>query len=214
MPKDRMGIKGKVIWRVLAHKPEALRELKILRALLTEGKIAKDEHQLLRQSVLNDSVFSPIKIRERFGLGKLFIPPLMAGAHHNIVTSEGDALIADILQATTERTKLDGTAVIGVGTGYVSETKAVDALVTQTGADETLDSGYPQTKGAWAAADDNVIVYQATFEAGDLNDTGIDEAILQSTTPDTMAYAQITPTVDVSSSDTLQVAWEITLLGA
>ena len=53
--------------------------------------------------------------------------------------------------------------------------------------------------------------YKATFEAGDLNDTGIDEAILESTTPDCMAYAQITPTVDVSTSDTLEVTWEITL---
>ena len=136
------------------------------------------------------------------------------GEGHNIVTNEGDALIADLHQNTTERTKLDNAnAVIGVGTGFTSEAKTVDALQTQTGSDEAMDTGYPQTKGAWGAADDNVIVYVATFEAGDLNATGIDEALLGNGT-DTMAYAQISPAVDVSSSDTLEVTWEITFTGS
>lgn len=138
----------------------------------------------------------------------------MISVNHNIVTNEGDALVADLLQNTTERTKLDtSNGVIGVGTGFTTEAKTVDALVTQTGSNEPMDSGYPQTKGAWGAADDNVIVYKATFEAGDLNATGIDEALLGNGT-DTMAYAQISPAVDVSSSDTLEVTWEITFLGA
>jgi hypothetical protein len=138
----------------------------------------------------------------------------MISINHNIVTNEGDALIADLHQNTTERTKLDtANAVIGVGTGFTAEGKTSDALVSQSGSDEAMDTGYPQTKGAWAAADDNVIVYVATFEAGDLNATGIDEALLGNGT-DTMAYAQISPAVDVSSSDTLEVTWEITFLGA
>lgn len=147
---------------------------------------------------------------------RLFNRPgsLMSGVNHNIVTDEGDALVADLMQETPERTKLDNTnAVIGVGTGFVTELKTTDALVTQTGLDEAMDATYPQTKGAWAAAEDNIIVYVATFEAGDLNDTGIDEAILTNGT-DTLAYAEITPAIDVSSADTLEVTWEITLLGA
>jgi hypothetical protein len=138
----------------------------------------------------------------------------MISVNHNIVTNEGDALVADLMQETPERAKLDNAnGVIGVGTGFVSELKTTDALVTQTGSDEAMDATYPQTKGAWAAADDGVIVYVSTFEAGDLNDTGIDEALLGNGT-DTLAYAQITPAVDVSSSDTLEVTWEITFLGA
>jgi len=138
----------------------------------------------------------------------------MQMTNHNIVTSEGDALIADLLQNTPERTKVDtANGKIGVGTGFVSEGKAVDALVTQTGLDEEMDTGYPQTKGDWAAADDGIVQYRSTFEAGDLNDTGIDEALLGNGT-DTLAYAQITPAVDVGSSDTLQVDWELTILGA
>lgn len=138
----------------------------------------------------------------------------MISINHNIVTNEGDALIADLLQETPERTKLDNAnAVIGVGTGYSSATKTVDALVTQTGSDEAMDTGYPQTKGDWAAANDNVIVYKATFEAGDLNASGIDEALLGNGT-DSMAYAEISPAVTVGTSDTLEVTWEITILGS
>ena len=138
----------------------------------------------------------------------------MISINHNIVTNEGDALIADLLQNTPERTKVDtSNGVIGVGTGFTTEAKTVDALVSQSGSDEAMDTGYPQTKGDWAAADDNVVVYRSTFEAGDLNATGIDEALLGNGT-DTLAYAQITPAVDVTTADTLQVDWELTLLGS
>lgn len=165
------------------------------------------------------TVFGPdgeIKRFPRTWWQKLLGKPgrLMQVENHNIVTNEGDALVADLLQETPERTKVDNTnGVIGVGTGFASETKTIDALVTQTGADEQLDATYPKTKGDWAAADDNVVQYRATFEAGDLNATGIDEALLGTAT-DTMAYAQISPAVDVSTSDTLQVDWEITYLGS
>jgi hypothetical protein len=136
------------------------------------------------------------------------------GENHNIVTNEGDALIADLLQETPERTKLDNAnAVIGVGTGFTSATKSTDALVSQSGSSEAMDTGYPQTKGDWAAANDNVIVYRATFEAGDLNVNGLDEALLGNGT-DTMAYAEISPSINVTSSDTLQIDWEITIVGS
>jgi len=141
-------------------------------------------------------------------------PKKMIVINHNIVTNEGDDLIADLLQETPERTKLDNAnAVIGVGTGFVSEDKTVDALVSQTGSNEAMDATYPKTAGDWAAISGNVVVYRATFEAGDLNDTGIDEAILTNGT-DTMAYAEISPSVNVTSSDTLEVTWEITYLGS
>lgn len=138
----------------------------------------------------------------------------MISVNHNIVTNEGDALIADQLANTPTRTAVDqANGVIGVGTGFTTEAKTVDALATQTGSNEAMDTGYPQTKGAWAAADDNVLVYKSTFEAGDLNATGIDEALLGNGT-DTLAYAQISPAVDVTSSDTLEVTWELTFTGS
>ncbi len=139
---------------------------------------------------------------------------MMQIGHHNIVTSEGDALIADLMQETPERTKFtNADGKIGVGDGYSAENKSVDALASQTGADESLDASYPVTKGNWAAADDNVIVYRSTFEAGDISNVSIDEAILN-TSQDTMAYAQLTPSLGITSADTLQIDWELTILGA
>lgn len=137
-----------------------------------------------------------------------------SGENHNIVTNNGDALIADLMANTPTQTKVDNAnGVIGVGTGFTAEAKTVNALVTQTGINEAMDAGYPQLKGAYGAADDNVTQYRATFEAGDLNDTGIDEAALGNGT-DLLAYAEINPAVNVGTSDTLQIDWELTFLGA
>jgi len=138
----------------------------------------------------------------------------MISINHNIVTSEGDALVADLMQETPERDKVDNTnGTVQVGTGFTTEGKGSDALTTPTGSAEAMDATYPITKGDWSAANDDTIVYVVTFDPGDLNDTGIDEAILSNGT-DTLAYAEITPTVDVATADTLEVTWEITFLGA
>lgn len=138
---------------------------------------------------------------------------------HNIVTNEGDALIADLLAETPVRTKVDGTTgYIEVGTGYVGGGKSQASCVTPTGSPELMDAGYPQTKGAWAAANDNVSVYKATFEAGDLNASGIDEAALingsVAASADALAYAEISPSVNVGAADTLAITWELSLLGS
>lgn len=162
-----------------------------------------------------------IKQREPSFLQRLLKLPgaLEISVNHNIVTNEGDAMVADILQITPERTKVDNTnGYIEVGTGFTSESKAATSCTTPTGSPEVMDATYPQTKGNWGAADDNVIVYVATFEAGDLNATGIDEAALlnggTATTADCLAYAQINPSVNVTTADTLEVTWEITFLGS
>lgn len=150
------------------------------------------------------------RIRDFFGLSE----KEMRGYNHNIVTNHGDALIVDMLVTTGTRTAVDNASgLIGVGTGYVSATKAVTTLVTQTGVNEAMDATYPKQKGAFNAADDNIIQYRSTFEAGDLTAVGIDEAALGNGT-DLLAYAQITPAVDVTAADTLQVDWEITFLGS
>jgi hypothetical protein len=143
----------------------------------------------------------------------------MVVVNHNIVTDEGDAMVADLCAQTPARTKVDNTnGYIEVGTGYVSEIKSNTSCTTPTGSPEVMDATYPQTKGAWGAANDNVTVYRATFEAGDLNASGIDEAALlnnaTATAADCLAYAQITPAVNVTTSDTLEVTWELTFTGS
>ena len=143
----------------------------------------------------------------------------MKVTNHNIVTDEGDAMVADLLQETPERDKVDGTTgYIEVGTGFTSESKTATSCTTPTDSPELLDATYPQTKGAWGAANDNVIVYVVTFEAADLDATGIDEAALlnggTATAADALAYAQITPAVNVTIADTLEVTWELTFTGS
>ncbi len=143
----------------------------------------------------------------------------MVSENHNIVTDEGDALIADHMSETDARTLVDNTnGYIEVGTGFTSEGKGVAACLTPTGSPEVMDATYPQLKGAWGAGDDNVVQYRATFEAGDLNQTGIDEAALLNnavaTAGDALAYAQINPAVNVTTADTLQVDWELTFVGS
>jgi hypothetical protein len=81
---------------------------------------------------------------------------------------------------------------------------------------KALDSGYPVLQAAWGSTGDTTLIYRATFTAGLLNANGINEAALlngSSTSAVSLAYAQISPTVNVTTNDTLQIQWEITILG-
>ena len=143
---------------------------------------------------------------------------VMEFKHHNIVTREGDALIADALLATPTKTKVTSSSgYIQIGTGWTgNSTKTNTRCNTLTGSMKALDSGYPALKAAWGNTGDTTITYRATFAAGALNASGINEACLlngNGSTANCLAYAQITPSVNVTASDTLQVLWEITILG-
>jgi hypothetical protein len=137
---------------------------------------------------------------------------------HNIVTREGDALIADALLASPNKAKVTSSSgYIQVGTGWTgNSTKTNTRCNTATGSMKALDSGYPALKAAWGSTGDTTVTYRATFAAGALNANGINEACLlngNSGSSNCLAYAQITPAVNVTSSDTLQILWEITILG-
>ena len=143
---------------------------------------------------------------------------LMVYAHHNIVTREGDALIADALLSSPNKTKVSSSyGYIQVGSGWTgNSTKTNTRCNTSTGTMKALDSGYPALQAAWGNTGDTTVTYRATFAAGSLNANGINEAALlngNTTTANCLAYAQITPSVNVASSDTLQILWEITILG-
>jgi hypothetical protein len=137
---------------------------------------------------------------------------------HNIVTREGDALIADALLASPAKTKVTSSSgYIQVGTGWTgNSTKTNTRCNTATGSMKLLDSGYPALKAAWGSTGDTTLVYRATFSAGTLNANGINEACIlndNGTSANCLAYAQISPSVNVTTSDTLQILWEITILG-
>jgi len=143
---------------------------------------------------------------------------LMVQEFHNIVTRQGDALIADALLASPVRTKVTSVSgFIQVGTGWNgTNTKDAVRCNAETGAMQLLDEGFPALKAGWSNAGDSTVIYRATFTAGALNTSGINEACLlngNGTEADCLAYAEITPSVNVTASDTLQVLWEITILG-
>ena len=143
---------------------------------------------------------------------------LMEYSHHNIVTREGDALIADALLASPAKTKVTSSSgYIQIGTGWTGNgTKTNTRCNTPTGSMKALDSSYPALSATWGNTGDTTVTYRATFAAGNLNANGINEAALlngNSSTANCLAYAQITPSVNVTSSDTLQILWEITILG-
>jgi len=144
---------------------------------------------------------------------------LMISVNHNIVTDEGDAMVADLMSQTPARQKLDNThGFVPVGTGYTGTSIKSNTFVNAvTGTPKALSATYPKQKGSWGAANDNVVQYRALYAIGDLSAT-INEAALTSAATDgagdCLAYAQVVPNVIVASTDSLQVDWELTALGA
>jgi hypothetical protein len=140
--------------------------------------------------------------------------------NHNIVTDEGDAYVADVLSNSPARTKITAAAgYIPVGTNWTGSTPKSNTWVnTLTGTPKALSATYPLLKGAWGASNDNVLQFRALYAAGDLNAT-ITEAAITSHVSDAagnslLAYAQINPSAVVTTSDSLQIDWEITFLGS
>ena len=156
----------------------------------------------------------PNFLRRLFGLHGQF----MVQEFHNIVTREGDALIADALLASPIKPKVTSSSgYIQVGTGWTGNSAKMNTRCNAaTGSMKALDSGYPALNAAFGSTGDTTVTYRATFAAGSLNVNGINEACLlngNGSGANCLAYAQITPSVNVTASDTLQVLWEITILG-
>jgi len=156
----------------------------------------------------------PNFVQRLFGLHGKF----MVQEFHNIVTREGDALIADALLQSPSKTKVtSASGYIQVGTGWTgNSTKTNTRCNTPTGSMKALDANYPALKASWGSTGDTTVTYKATFSAGVLNANGINEACLlngNDAGASCLAYAQINPGVNVTSSDTLQILWEITILG-
>jgi hypothetical protein len=134
------------------------------------------------------------------------------------VTRQGDALIADALSGAAARSRVSASSgFIAVGTGWTGTNVKNNFLCNQTaGTPAPLDTGYPALKAAWGNPDDKTVVYRATFAAGALSANGINEAALlngSGNTADCLAYAQLTPEVNLTALDTLEVVWEITIQG-
>ena len=227
MIRDIAGVRGRISQRGFEHTKIGLKLLEAIGYEFDNAHISKAEHDSGVQGILNDRSLSRIKTygescTHKQLVSKGFFNQLgwMLGFHHNIVTNQGDALVADNMSETPAQTKVDNTnGHITVGTGWTGTTpKTNEAVNTPTDSPEVMDATYPKQKGAFGAANDNITQYRATFEAGDLNASGIDEAGLGNNATeasgDNLAYGEISPAVNVTTADTLQVDWEITYVGA
>ena len=164
--------------------------------------------------------FGKIKRRNPGFLRRLFRIPgrLMVFSHHNTITTTGTALIADALLENPTKQKVAGNGGhIQIGTGWTgNSTQSNTRCNNPTGPIKALDAGYPAAMDAWGNAGANTLVYRATFAAGSLNVNGVNESALLNGNDNSalcLAYAQLTPTTNVSASDTLQVVWELTIHG-
>lgn len=159
--------------------------------------------------------YEPTFIRRLLGIpGKL-----MVSKHHNTVTRQGEGLIANLLLGTPTQIKITAsTGYIQLGTGWTgSSPKTNTRCNTPSGSMEALDAGYPVTTAAFGSTGDNILRYRASFEAGKLNASGINEACLlngNTAAAVSLAYAQVSPAATVTAVDTLQIDWEITFTGS
>lgn len=139
-------------------------------------------------------------------------------SNHNIVTAQGDALIADLLSNSPTRIKVNNSnGLIQLGTGWTgNDTKNNEECNSPfAGGTLSLDAGFPQCKSGWGGQYDNVVVYQATVPAGSFSQNGIDEAaLLNGEGGDCLAYCQVIPTVNLALTDSLQILWELSFTGS
>ena len=138
---------------------------------------------------------------------------------YNTITNQGDGMIADLMISNPTLTKVDATnGYMRVGTGWTGTTpKNNTGVNTATGSFKKLDSTYPKTQAAFGSSGQNVVLYRTSFAAGDLNANGINEVALMNgntASAKCLAYAQITPAVNVTSADSLQIDWQITVSGS
>ena len=203
MLKDKARIKGKITATVIRLDKEGLKLFAVL-----------------RKKYGTDRKSNPTYISERENIYKEHGKIMSMSTTHNIVTDEGDALVADLMANTPAKTKVDNTnGHIEVGTGWTgSGTKQNTSCNTPTGNPEPMDATYPILKGTWGNTDDNVVRYQVVFEAGDLSANGINEAALlnnaSAASADCLGYGQLDPVADMTIADSLKIEWELTTLGA
>jgi len=158
----------------------------------------------------------------------------MEGDNHNVVVNLGDAYICDMLNTNSSRAKMTGSKCwIHLGSGWTGvNTKANKTVNTYISSGTKLvDTNYPLVENAPlfdGGLNNNVLTYKwtgltsvtgtvnevliASYSGatsptltGNMNTTATLDAVL--------AYAQVSPAVVLTSSDTLDISWSITFSG-
>jgi len=218
--KDRVAIRGKPIVKVFEHSAEGLAAWKEL--LASQESLNAQEYDRRVDAIMDNPVLTHLKRRPQTWWQKILGLPgdPMVSAWHNIVTDQGDALIADIMSQTPARVKLDNTHCYTIcGTAYSGTGAKQQIWVhTPTGSAQLQDATYPKQGGSWGAANDNVTQYRVTFAPGAFGSVTINEAAMASGATsgagDCLSYGQVSPAASVTALDSLQIQWEITYLGA
>lgn len=145
----------------------------------------------------------------------------------NLVVDEGDEYLVDALATTPAIAAQDCMA---LGEGFTSLAKGDTWLTTgyagnghDTAGEGGLDVGFPKIKPG-GGANNKVLQFQATFDAGYATKTGIDEAIISNVNPDVdgldpgasviLAHGEVSPVVNKGVNDSLVLVWEVSFLGA
>ena len=129
---------------------------------------------------------------------------------HNLVVTAGDEVLAGILAGGAD--EIHG---MNLGTGVGAAAKGDVALGTQlANSYSTMEATYP--KNAVAVVQSRCIWAAGEATQNSLSEVGLWEAGTDGVDPTgvLIARAILSPVVNKGASDTLQVDWEITLLGA
>ena len=218
--RDRVAIRGKPIVKVFEHSEGGLAAWKLL--LVAKDVLTPEQYNAEVDRIMSDPLMTHIKRKPQTWWQKILKLPgdPMVSLWHNIVTDQGDALIADIMSQTPARQKADNTHCWTIcGTAYSGTTpKTRIWVVTPTGSSQLQDATYPKQKGAFGAANDNTTQYRVTFAPGAFGTVTINEALMatgsSSGAGDSLTYGQVSPAASVTALDSLQIQWEITYLGA
>ena len=145
----------------------------------------------------------------------------MVSAHHNTITRQGEGLITDLLLGAPTQTKITGgVGYMQIGTGWTGNSPKTNTRCNTPLASyamKVLDAGYPVASAAFGSTGDNILRYRASYAAGTIAASGINEACLlngNTAAAISLAYAQITPAVTVGSLDSLQIDWDVTFTGS
>ena len=165
------------------------------------------------ENIMSPTGLVTFTVRDRFGNIESEV------YNHNIVTTQGDSYIADLLSLSPARQKINDTnCYVVLGTGYTGVNNKNQTWVnTQTGSGQLVSSTYPQLVGTWGNSGQNILNFVFLFAAGSLNVVGINEACItsanvQGSSTTCLSYVNV-PSQNVSISSTLQITWQLTLLG-
>ncbi len=138
---------------------------------------------------------------------------LMFVKNHNTITVQGEKLLADwMLGVPTKPRITDATGFIQVGTGWTGTSpKQNTRCNTPFTTMQQISTEFPELTEA-----ENGVMYKAVFPADFFLTRTLNEICLlngNTELAECLAYAELSPAVPITSSDTLTIEWDIAFEG-